>query len=115
MTVCWRATLVYRCFDMLDQINEQTLIVCELSCHQLEYVTCAPHVGLLLNIHEEHLDHYGTMEKYVAAKENIYRPQKSGDILICNVDNLRKRVHTKADSSKSAIGMKRAVGQLRRM
>lgn len=75
-------------FDMLDQINEQTLIVCELSCHQLEYVTCAPHVGLLLNIHEEHLDHYGTMEKYVAAKENIYRPQKSGDILICNVDNL---------------------------
>ena len=40
-------------FDMLDQINEQTLIVCELSCHQLEYVTCAPHVGLLLNIHEE--------------------------------------------------------------
>lgn len=62
--------------------------MCELSCHQLEYVTCAPHVGLLLNIHEEHLDHYGTMEKYVAAKENIYRPQKSGDILICNVDNL---------------------------
>ena len=63
-------------FDMLDQINEQTLIVCELSCHQLEYVTCAPHVGMLLNIHEEHLDHYGTREKYVAAKENIYRPQK---------------------------------------
>lgn len=75
-------------FDMLDQINVHTLIVCELSCHQLEYVTCAPHVGLLLNIHEEHLDHYGTMEKYVAAKENIYRPQKAEDILICNVDNL---------------------------
>lgn len=75
-------------FDMLDQISEHTLIVCELSCHQLEYVTCAPHVGLLLNIHEEHLDHYGTMEKYVAAKENIYRPQQEGDILICNVDNL---------------------------
>lgn len=75
-------------FDMLDQINDHTLIVCELSCHQLEYVTCAPHVGLLLNIHEEHLDHYGTMEKYVAAKENIYRPQKEEDVLICNVDNL---------------------------
>lgn len=91
MTVCWRATIGIPMFDMLDQINEQTLIVCELSCHQLEYVTCAPHVGLLLNIHEEHLDHYGTMEKYVAAKENIYRPQKSGDILICNVDNLPGR------------------------
>lgn len=75
-------------FDMIDEIHAETLIVCELSCHQLEYVTCAPHVGLLLNIHEEHLDHYGTMEKYVAAKENIYRPQKADDILICNVDNL---------------------------
>ncbi|MGN0205177.1 MAG: UDP-N-acetylmuramoyl-L-alanine--D-glutamate ligase [Coprococcus sp.] len=75
-------------FDLIDEIGDDTLIVCELSCHQLEYVSCGPHVGLLLNIHEEHLDHYGTMEKYVAAKENIYRPQKAGDILVCNVDNL---------------------------
>lgn len=75
-------------FDLIDQIGPQTLIVCELSCHQLEYVSCGPHIGLLLNIHEEHLDHYGTMEKYVAAKENIYRQQNAEDILICNVDNL---------------------------
>lgn len=75
-------------FDLIDEIDEHTIVVCELSCHQLEYASCAPHVGLLLNIHEEHLDHYGTMEKYVAAKENIYRQQKAGDILICNADNL---------------------------
>lgn len=75
-------------FDLIEEIHADTLIVCELSCHQLEYVSCGPHVGVLLNIHEEHLDHYGTMEKYVAAKENIYRVQKPEDILVCNVDNL---------------------------
>lgn len=32
-------------FDMLDQINDHTLIVCELSCHQLEYVTLCTACG----------------------------------------------------------------------
>ena len=70
-------------FDALDQIDEETRIVYELSCHQLEYVRYAPHIGVLLNIHEEHLDHYGTYEKYIQAKENIWRMQKAEDLLVC--------------------------------
>ncbi|MCM1162201.1 MAG: UDP-N-acetylmuramoyl-L-alanine--D-glutamate ligase [Roseburia sp.] len=75
-------------FDMIDSINENTIIVFEMSSHQLEYMTAAPHIGALLNIYEEHLDHYGTMEKYVAAKERIYRNMMEGDILFCNKENL---------------------------
>lgn len=71
-------------FDIVKDITPDTIIVFEMSCHQLEYMTTSPRIGILLNIHEEHLDHYGTMEKYVAAKENIYRHQQSGDILFCN-------------------------------
>lgn len=71
-------------FDIVKDITPDTIIVFEMSCHQLEYMTTSPRIGTLLNIHEEHLDHYGTMEKYVAAKENIYRHQQSGDILFCN-------------------------------
>lgn len=71
-------------FDNAEAITDNTKIVVELSCHQLEYMTVSPHTGVLVNIHEEHLDHYGTMEKYVAAKEKIYRNQKKGDILFCN-------------------------------
>ena len=70
-------------FDIAKDIEDDTTMVVELSCHQLEYATISPHIGVLLNIHEEHLDHYGTMEKYVAAKENIYRNQINGDILLC--------------------------------
>ncbi len=71
-------------FDITGRMDENTLAVCELSSHQLEYLSTGPHIGVLLNIHEEHLDHYGTMEKYTAAKQNIYRTQREGDILVCN-------------------------------
>lgn len=70
-------------FDIAKEIAEDTMMVVELSCHQLEYATVSPRIGVLLNIHEEHLDHYGTMDKYVAAKENIYRNQVAGDVIYC--------------------------------
>ncbi len=75
-------------FDVAEEINEDTIICFEMSSHQLEYMTVAPKYAVLMNIHEEHLDHYGTMEKYVAAKENIYRNQLEGDMLICNAEIL---------------------------
>ena len=50
----------------------------ELSCHQLEHLKVSPHIAVLLNLYEEHLDHYGTMEKYVRAKQNIYAWQTRG-------------------------------------
>ncbi len=71
-------------FDALEKIGENTIVVFELSSHQLEYVTHSPHIGVLLNIYQEHLDHYGTFEKYKMAKENIYRYQKEGDLLVFN-------------------------------
>lgn len=72
-------------FDHLEEIGPETQIVFELSCHQLEYMTVSPHIALLINIHQEHLDHYGTMERYVAAKEQIFLHQLPADVLVCNV------------------------------
>lgn len=71
-------------FDIIDSIDDNTIIVFEMSSHMLEYMTVAPRIGVFLNIHEEHLDHYGTMEKYVNAKKNIYLNQKSDDICFVN-------------------------------
>lgn len=75
-------------FDVAGQMKEDTQVICELSCHQLEYMTVSPRIGILTNIHEEHLDHYGTMEKYVASKKQVYLHQLAGDILFCNSENL---------------------------
>lgn len=103
------ATLLYHCFksagvdcvlmgnigippfDRVGELKPETLVVMELSCHQLEYTRFAPHTAVLLNVYEEHLDHYGTFEKYKAAKENIYRFQQAGDTLICNVHNVPEK------------------------
>jgi len=70
--------------DMADRVGPNTRVVYELSCHQLEYTNYSPHIAVLLNLFPEHLDHYGTYEKYAAAKQNIYRHQQPGDLLICN-------------------------------
>ncbi|MBR4708447.1 MAG: UDP-N-acetylmuramoyl-L-alanine--D-glutamate ligase [Pseudobutyrivibrio sp.] len=75
-------------FDITDQIHPRTIIVFELSCHQLEYAKFAPSKAILLNLYEDHLDHYGSVEKYWNAKKNIYRNQGYCDFLFCNPDFL---------------------------
>ncbi|HBH92435.1 MAG TPA: UDP-N-acetylmuramoyl-L-alanine--D-glutamate ligase [Bacteroides sp.] len=83
-------------FEIADGMSDTTTAVLELSCHQLEYMDVSPHMAIYLNLHEEHLDHYGTMAKYTAAKENIYRHQKAGDKLYC-LDSLRPHETLPAD------------------
>lgn len=78
-------------FDVLEKIKAGTQIICELSCHQLEYIHVSPHTAVLLNIHEEHLDHYGTMEKYVRSKQQIYLHQQSEDLLLCELSCIPAR------------------------
>lgn len=70
------------CFDVIDKLDYETIVVFELSCHQLEFVKASPHISILLNLYEEHFDHYATPEDYFRAKKNIYRFQTSEDILI---------------------------------
>ncbi len=69
-------------FDMIGQIRSETIIVYELSAHQLEYIHKSPHISLLLNIFPEHLDYFGSVENYKLAKHNIYKYQDIDDILI---------------------------------
>lgn len=64
-------------FEIVDDIKQNTVVVLELSCHQLEICRYSPYVSVLLNIYEDHLDHYGTMENYINAKKNIYLNQPS--------------------------------------
>lgn len=95
-------------FDILEKIGPDTRIVCELSCHQLEYLNLSPHLAVLLNLHEEHLDHYGTMERYIHAKQQIYLHQKTEDKLICELSVLprkgtcRSHIYTVSDRFSTA-------------
>ncbi len=66
----------------LDDFTKDSIIVCEMSCHQLEYVKASPDIAVLLNVYPEHLDHYASFEAYRNAKLNIFAYQKPGDTLI---------------------------------
>lgn len=67
------------CFDVMEDIRPKTIVVYELSAHQLEYVHNDPKVGVLLNVFEEHLDHFGTFERYKDAKLNLLRFMRKND------------------------------------
>lgn len=65
--------------------GEDLVAVIEMSSHQLEFTKTSPHVAVLVNIYQEHLDHYKTGFKgYVEAKLNIAVHQSKEDYLIYN-------------------------------
>lgn len=74
-------------FDCVDEIGPDTIIVLELSSHQLEYISHAPHIAVFLNLFQEHLDHYYTYLEYQSAKFNIGKYQGASDYFIYNKDN----------------------------
>jgi len=69
-------------FNMIDEAEDDTIIVFEMSAHQLEYVNHSPHIGALLNIFPEHLDYFKSFKEYQKAKYNIFRFQKNTDYAI---------------------------------
>lgn len=67
------------CLDYFEEITEDTIIVYEMSCHQLAHARISPHVAVFLNFFEEHLDYYATVEKYFEAKSHITKYQVQDD------------------------------------
>ena len=71
-------------FDIIENIGSATIVVFELSAHQLQFINRSPHIGILLNVFEEHLDHFGTFEAYRNAKLNIIRKMDETDWAVTN-------------------------------
>ncbi|MCX7697388.1 MAG: UDP-N-acetylmuramoyl-L-alanine--D-glutamate ligase [Bacteroidales bacterium] len=65
-------------FDLFEK-DEPEWVVLELSANQLEIIHRSPHIALLNNIYEEHLDYFGSFESYAKAKSNILLYQSSMD------------------------------------
>ena len=70
----------FPCLDYYDEIDENTVVVFELSCHQLYNCRFSPHIAIFLNLFEDHLDYYKTRENYFRAKANIAAHQDDNDI-----------------------------------
>ncbi|WP_312095323.1 UDP-N-acetylmuramoyl-L-alanine--D-glutamate ligase [Niallia sp.] len=77
-------------------------IVIELSSFQLMGIEkFKPHIAIITNIYEAHLDYHGTRDEYAKAKGNITKNQDADDYLIVNVE--QEVVMNIANSSKATI------------
>ena len=74
---------------VLDEIEEygDSIIVAEMSSHQLETIDFSPHVSIISNLYLDHLDHAGSVENYHYSKMNIMRFQDEDDYRIYDGDN----------------------------
>lgn len=74
--------------DILHDAQKADVVVLEVSSYQLETTpSLKPHVAILLNITPDHLDRYGSMERYIAAKGLLFQNQAAGDVCIYNMDD----------------------------
>jgi len=85
-----------------DDMGPEDWAVLELSSFQLMTMDRSPHIAVVTNLAPNHLDVHKDMAEYVAAKENIFRYQRPGDIAVFNQDN---------DITRQQAG--RAVGTVR--
>lgn len=74
-------------FDFMDEISAEDWVVLELSSYQLSDFTGHVPLAACLMMQEEHIPWHGTVEKYVAAKANLFKHQTSADTAIYFADN----------------------------
>ena len=100
-------------FDKLDEFKEDTILVLELSSHALQYIKKSPNIAILLNVFEEHLDHYKSYNEYIEAKYNIFKFQNKDDYALYNIDNdVISSKELKTNAKKIAISMNKQASDI---
>jgi UDP-N-acetylmuramoylalanine--D-glutamate ligase len=70
---------------MVETSRDDQWNVLELSSFQLETIrTFRAHVGVCLNVTQNHLDRHHTFANYASAKGNLFRTQRAGDYAVLN-------------------------------
>jgi len=76
--------------DERNAIDPRDWVVLELSSFQLEYLRAqgySPPVSVVTNLSPNHLDWHGSLEAYIAAKQQILKDQTVTDIAVLNADD----------------------------
>jgi UDP-N-acetylmuramoylalanine--D-glutamate ligase len=71
----------------LPEITPRHWVVLELSSFQLETLRKSPHIAVVTNVSEDHIDWHGSTEAYVRAKRSIVAWQGHDDWAVLNLDD----------------------------
>jgi UDP-N-acetylmuramoylalanine--D-glutamate ligase len=73
---------------MVESSRDDGWNVLELSSFQLETIhEFRAHIGIALNVTQNHLDRHHTFENYAAAKGRLFETQRAGDYAVLNADD----------------------------
>lgn len=74
--------------NWLDELNEDETVILEMSSFQLQGLTVSPHISVVLDITQDHLDHHRNKAEYISAKQTIMEHQWQSDFAVLNADSL---------------------------
>ncbi len=74
--------------ELAPETKPEDFVVLEAAALQLEtIIDFKPKVSAVLNITEDHLDRFETMDYYIACKEKVFENQEADDYCVLNLDN----------------------------
>ncbi len=72
----------------VEELQEDGVAVCEVSSFQLETLySLRPHVAVVLNIAEDHLNRHYNMENYIYLKSRIFKNSAESEYVVLNYDD----------------------------
>lgn len=91
----------YVSIEAAEKLTEEELLLLEVSSFQLQGTDqLRPHVAVMLNLYNAHLDFHGDFESYVEAKEQITLRQEASDYFIYNYDDVSVSMLSKKTKAK---------------
>lgn len=85
-----------------SSLSEEDIAVAEISSFQLETLSSfRPHIAVVLNITEDHLDRHYNMENYIFLKSRILKNMTESEYVVLNADD--KTVLSFAEKTRARI------------
>jgi len=72
--------------DLIGKLKLQDIVILELSSFQLQDLHKSPHIAVVLNVTQDHLDYHKDRDEYIEAKIPITKFQAPKDFLVVNED-----------------------------
>ncbi len=91
--------------SFIDELNEDSYVVLELSSFQLMNVRHSPHIAVCLMVVPEHLNWHKDMDEYIWSKSRLFANQTTDDVAIyAGFNEVSSRIAGTGNGQKIAFG-----------